>query len=540
MRIWLLPLLAGTLHGSQAEDLPHLVWRTAGLPLWARRFRLPILVLLAGTLQAAVIRGTVVENQTGHPLAHASVLLEPVPGSPGIRMTGHTNRYGLFEFGGTAPGTYILQATRTPFLTAYYGQKRWNSAGMPLTVTESETQFVTIRMMRFAALAGSVVDENDVGQPQFEVAAYRDITPLQLVAHATADERGAYRIYGLLPGTYVVRSVGKELAGIGYKPTFAHETETVDQARTVDLEIEQEAREMNLRPLPGQLFSLFVKANPLEPIEPPGPTTLTLASEMGRQIVKGKEHTFTGLPRGDYDVFAEAPSDTPGVMQANYQRISLGKDTSVALSLRKVDPVSFQFEGLPNQAVDDGTLKLLGRRKDLAGTRDTQVITLVDKRAYLAVGPWELAVAPLDGRYVSGFMGSVGWRYRPPKHYDGWNEIVVMPRPYGNYARFTLSSGSGGLSGTVIQTGDPVAGAPVFLEPVDLEPERRITDTYVTITDIHGRYHFWSLAPGRYRVLSSFEYQMPDSKIMTDAHAKEVQIDVRTDIAQDLDLYVLR
>jgi hypothetical protein len=126
-----------------------------------------------------------------------------------------------------------------------------------------------------------------------------------------------------------------------------------------------------------------VKANPLEPIEPPGPTTLTLASEMGRQIVKGKEHTFTGLPRGDYDVFAEAPSDTPGVMQANYQRISLGKDTSVALSLRKVDPVSFQFEGLPNQAVDDGTLKLLGRRKDLAGTRDTQVITLVDKRASL-------------------------------------------------------------------------------------------------------------------------------------------------------------
>jgi hypothetical protein len=498
--------------------------------------RIWLLPLLAGTLYAATVRGTVVENQTGNPLAHASVLLEPVPGSPGIRMTGRTSRYGLFEFGGTAPGTYILQATRTPFLTAYYGQKRWNSAGMPLTVTESETQFVTIRMMRFAAIAGTVVDENDVGQPMFEVAAYRNITPLQLVAHATADERGAYRIYGLLPGSYVVRSVGKQLEGIGYKPTFAHEAETVDQARTMDIEIEQEAREVNLRPLPGQLFSLIVTANPLEPFD--APATLTLASEMGRQIVKAQSHTFTGLPRGEYDVFAEAPSDTPGVVQANYQRISLGKDSSVALSLRKVDPVSFQFDGLPNQAVDDGTVKLLGRRKDLAGTRDTQVITLVDKRAYLAVGPWEFAVAPMDGHYVSGFMGSGA--YRPRKHYDGWNEMVVMPRPYGNYARFIFSSGSGALSGTVSQTGDPVAGAPVFLEPMDLEPERRITDSYVTITDVHGRYHFGSLAPGRYRVLSSFEYQMPDSRIMTEARARELQIDVRTDIAQDLDLYVIR
>jgi hypothetical protein len=118
--------------------------------------------------------------------------------------------------------------------------------------------------------------------------------------------------------------------------------------------------------------------------------------------------------------------------------------------------------------------------------------------------------------------------------------MVVMPRPYGNYARFIFSSGSGALSGTVSQTGDPVAGAPVFLEPMDLEPERRITDSYVTITDVHGRYHFGSLAPGRYRVLSSFEYQMPDSRIMTEARARELQIDVRTDIAQDLDLYVIR
>jgi hypothetical protein len=492
-----------------------------------------LVLLLAGTVRAATLRGTVVENLTGHPLAHASVLLEPVAGSGGVRMTGHTNRYGLFEFAGTAPGIYILQATRVPFVTAHYGQKRWNSAGMPLTVTDSETQFVTIHMMRFAAIGGTVVDENDVGQPGIEVSAYRNTRPLQLIAHAAADERGVYRIYGLLPDSYLVRSMGKEIEGTGYKPTFAHETESVDEARQVDVDVEQEAREVKLRALPGQLFTLTVTAIPLDPHD--APVTLTLVSEVSRQVIRSSAHTFTGLPRGDYEIFAEAPSYSAGTKQGAYQRISLGRNDGVSLTLRKID-LRFDFSGLPLQAVDDGTVKLLGRRKDLAGSHDTQVIKLLgDRLASPAAGPWEFAVAPIDGYYVSGFSGTGG--YRPVKRFDGWNESMIYG---GGTVRFTLSSSPGALHGTVSETGDPVAGAPVFLEPVDLEPARRITDTYVTITDVQGRYHFSSLAPGHYRVLSSFEYQMPDSKIMTEAHARELQVDVRSDTGLDLDLYVIR
>jgi hypothetical protein len=103
-----------------------------------------------------------------------------------------------------------------------------------------------------------------------------------------------------------------------------------------------------------------------------------------------------------------------------------------------------------------------------------------------------------------------------------------------------MSSSPGSLHGAVADAGSPVVGAPVFLEPVDLEPARRITDTYITITDVQGRYHFGNLAPGHYRVLSSFEYQMPDSKIMTEARARELQVDARSDTGLDLDLYVIR
>jgi len=384
-----------------------------------------------------------------------------------------------------------------------------------------------------------VVDENDVGQPQFEVAAYRsNVLPLQPVANGTADERGGFRIYGLLPGSYLVRSVGKELEGVGYKPTWAHETESPDQARIVDVEMEQEFHEVKLRALPGQLLRLGVTADPTDPPptpELPIPVTMTFVSEMTRQIVQSASHIFTGLPRGEYEVFAEAPTETPGIKQGGYQRVSVIKDSAIEFPLRRIPATTFQFEGLPLRAVEDGTVKLLGRRKDLAGSHDTQVIKLSNRRADLVVGPWEFAVAPVDGYYVSAF--SAPGSYRTKVHADGWNEAMIAG--FGT-VRFTFSSNPGALHGMVTDAGDPVVGAPVFIEPMDMEPARRLTDTFVTITDVHGRYHFGGLSPGHYRVLSSFEYQMPDSKIMVEANAKELQLDARSDLSQDLDLYVIR
>jgi hypothetical protein len=491
-----------------------------------------LLALLAGALDAAVIRGTVVENRTGQPLSRATVTLEPVPGSAGAKMTAHTNRFGFFEFAGEPAGIYLLQASRMAFFPAQYGQKRWNSSGTPLVLTESETPFVTIRLLRFGSITGTVVDENDVGMPEFEVSAYLNVRPAQLAAKATSDDKGMYRIYGLLPGNYVVRTMGKQVDDAGYKPTYGRETDLLDQARTVDVEIEQQVEAGNLRPLPGKLFSLALSAAPLDPDNVP--VTLTLASEMGRQIVQAGAHVFTGLPPGDYEAFAQAPSDPP-LLQGDYQRISLGADSSVSWPIKRVPPVTFRFEGVPLGADSGGRMRVLARRKDLAGTYDTRVLT--GDSAPLAPGRWEFAVDPMDGYYVSGFSASGPFSYRRNPHVEGWNEVTVTSR--GASVRFTLSANVSSLRGLVKDAGDPVVGAPVFLEPMDLEPAQRVTGTYVAITDTRGQYRFASLAPGRYRVLSSFEYQMPDSKTMENAGAREVRIDTRTDVSQDLDLYAI-
>lgn len=159
---------------------------------------------------------------------------------------------------------------------------------------------------------------------------------------------------------------------------------------------------------------------------------------------------------------------------------------------------------------------------------------LTNNRVQLAAGPWELAVSPRPSFYAAAFAGP---RYERPSdaRADGWNAIFVgMGAPA---VRFTLSTSPGAVAGTVRSGSDPVSGAPVFLEPFDLDPTRRVTDPFVTVTDLHGQYRFTGLAPGVYRVLSSFEYQKPDSTVMTAAGAVTVKVEQAHDSQQDLDLY---
>lgn len=146
--------------------------------------RLLLLVLTAAGLHAGVIRGTVVENQTGKPLSRATVVLQPIDGTRGNPLSVRTTTYGGFEFASLADGAYVVKASRRGFLPTEYGQRQWNSAGLPVVLKDNASTFLTIRLPRFGAITGTIVDENDVGVPQFEVLAYRRTEPPQLVTRA--------------------------------------------------------------------------------------------------------------------------------------------------------------------------------------------------------------------------------------------------------------------------------------------------------------------------------------------------------------------
>ena len=270
------------------------------------------------------------EHQTGKFLARANVVVEPIAGTPGGTVSMRTNISGLFEFSSLTPGTYVIKVSRPGFMPVEYGQKRWNSAGAPLVLDDSAPAFLAIRLPRWGAISGTVVDENDIGLPEHDVVAYRNTRPPQLVARARSDERGVYRISGLEPGTYLIRTAGAQYEEGAYLPTFGRESIPVENARLVDVDLDQQANNIDVRPFLGKLFTV---SGGVIPDPPDTPTKVTLATDMGRQTVTTVDgFQFAGLTPGAFEIYAEAPANPdPAVkLQGAYLSSTLSARTGCA------------------------------------------------------------------------------------------------------------------------------------------------------------------------------------------------------------------
>lgn len=488
-----------------------------------------MLALAAVSMHAAVIRGSVVENLTSKPLARAVVVLQPVGGTPGEQKSVRASSLGGFEFDSLAAGSYLLKASRKGFMPAQYGQKRWNSVGIPVVVREGETAFANLRLPRFSAVAGTVVDENNIGLPEHEVAAYRLRTPPELVKTAKANDRGEYRIYGLEPGAYVVRTIGKQYDDGAYLPTYGREAEEMRDAVRVDLLPEQQVDHVDVRPAPGRLFSVAVDTAKSFP--PGADITITMASALGRKSVKGEGFTFTGLAPGEYDFYAEAPVGD-GVVAA-YQRLNLTRPNKdpMPLTLLASPGSGLSVSGVPEAEYS----KVWIRRKDLAGVGEAKRLALTRGRAAIPTGRWELFLEPPAGAYVSFFYGGAISRTNRMRA-DGWNEAVSMDR---RPIQFQLAGGPGSLRGAVKSGSEAAASVPVYLEGWDTEAKQRVGELRSAWTDGRGQFRFEGLAPGMYRVLATFEYLNPDVETMSST-AQEITVAAHAEKAADVELYVIR
>jgi protocatechuate 3,4-dioxygenase beta subunit len=505
-----------------------------------------LLALTAGMLQAAVIRGTVVEHQSGKVLARALVVVTPVQGTPGAAISVRTNSYGAFETSALPAGAYLVSVARRGFAPALYGQKRWKAPGIPVVLEEAQSTSLNIRMPRFGSVTGIILDENDVGLPEHDVVIYRNTRPPQLVTRVKTDDRGIYRIAGLEPGRYLVRTVGKQYEEGGYLPTFHKEVAAVEQAYQVELEIDRETSDVNVRPHPGLLFTVAGQA--LVPLTPPQPALLTLISDTGSESFASDESgnfKFNPTAPGRYELYATAPGDRRGPVGA-YMPIELERDrTDIRIGLRTYPQVQFLFQDDKGQPIDPGTVQVLARRKDLSGDGRTETLKLARSAVQLAPGRWDMALGSTPKYYAETFKGpGVDGRQEGMERgrADGWNEVLLPgTQTAAILVTFRLSSSPGQLHGTVTAGGhDAVPGVPVYLEAYDVDARKRLIDVREARTDLHGRYQFYGLAPGNYRILSTFEFQAPDSATMEAASPRTVKIEAGRDTPLDLDLFVIR
>jgi hypothetical protein len=151
------------------------------------------------------LHGRVVDGVTHAPLPEAVVTLS----GRGAPQRVIVDSKGQFSFRDLGPGTITLSATRGGYFGSGNGDR--DPAAPPLAIdlaSDRHASDLTLPLWKLGAISGSVVADGDplVG---VEIRALRKslVTGawrLVSVATTTTDDRGAYRLSGLLPGEYVI------------------------------------------------------------------------------------------------------------------------------------------------------------------------------------------------------------------------------------------------------------------------------------------------------------------------------------------------
>jgi hypothetical protein len=147
-------------------------------------------------------------NENGQPLPGAFVQARAVGGLSGPGQSTSTDREGEFRFTGLDRGEYVVAAA----MPAYTPAPRDPASGPQPTYRVGDS--VTLTLIKGGVVTGLVTNAN--GEPvvavNVRVQMSRDAngrrTATGYTREKATDDRGIYRIYGLLPGTYVVSAGG--------------------------------------------------------------------------------------------------------------------------------------------------------------------------------------------------------------------------------------------------------------------------------------------------------------------------------------------
>ncbi len=155
------------------------------------------------------LAGEVVADATGAKLRLAHVVL--IGATTGVLKVTATDAAGKFSFTNLPVDRYTVGASKLPYLGAVAGARRPVRPGAPIALAEgARIDNVTIRLPMGAAISGVIYDEQGKPTPGVTVSLQQrkvqngERVLTSVGANATTDDRGAYRVYGLAPGEYLV------------------------------------------------------------------------------------------------------------------------------------------------------------------------------------------------------------------------------------------------------------------------------------------------------------------------------------------------
>src|SRR5262245_57707279 len=174
----------------------------------------------------ARLSGRIVAAQVGTPLRRAQVTLVSVGTGTPTRRIATSDGDGRFEFTELPAGRFTVSATKAGYVSLEYGQKRPFESGTPINIADGErVEKIDFSLARGSVIAVRVTD--DFNEPlagaqvqvqrfQYGPDGQRRLTGVNsagLFPFAGTDDRGEMRVYGLMPGEYVL-SASVQRAGV--------------------------------------------------------------------------------------------------------------------------------------------------------------------------------------------------------------------------------------------------------------------------------------------------------------------------------------
>jgi hypothetical protein len=295
------------------------------------------------------IKGRVLSD--GQAVTNASVTVSSV-NSPRHSRAVPTNDNGDFEVKGLEPGMYRVQVSAPAYVN------------LPVDADQDihrTGDSITLNMTRGGVITGKVVtaDNDPVVAVRVRALMIRDASGRRPITvepsnDRLTDDRGIYRISGLLPGTYVVFAGGRGFSGTGANaydndaPTFAPSSAR-DTAEEVSLSSgEERTVDIRYRGTAGHSVSGNVSVAAT-------PNSFWISINLARVIkstldfrvstyqdVRTKGFEFQGVADGDYLIWTTFTSRAGDTLFAEPKRITVkGADvTGIELTARPLASVA--------------------------------------------------------------------------------------------------------------------------------------------------------------------------------------------------------
>ncbi len=480
----------------------------------------------------------------GQPAAGAMIEIRPV----GIRNNTDEQRVqcdetGSFKLAGIAPGSYSISALAPGYVSADDASARHYRPG----------ETATIRLVKGGVITGRVTDvtgELLVGA-DVKVQRLRDLNGKSVRNGESSmwgnefqtDDRGIYRVYGLLPGVYIVgvesNSIERWVGGGGDDAPTYYPSTTRDAAMEITIRPGDESTGIDIRYRgdSGHAISGTVSGatDSLQHFRSAGITLIHAATKQAVSVTSAdqtKTFVFFGIPDGEYELYARmnGRNDEAGSGSAPQRVLVKGADVtglnlrmtaygtiSGRVILEPAKPGETKCESKTPSVVEE----ILIRSKSLfRNPRSLNALLAEIDESY------DRPIAPNEkGDFTLLNLEPDAYRIEPDLPGESWFVRSITLPPSGavktkmDVARsplnlkagekisgleITLAEGAASLAGRIIakENGNSPNNLRVHLIPAEATAADDVLRYREDFTEKDGSFEFKHLAPGKYRMLA--------------------------------------